>query len=224
VRNLAAGAVAFAISLWLPSRLNAVQQPQAAPSAASAAPKDTLKPAAPAGTRAPVTKHGGLQLIAQAGPAFTGVRVVEQLQTPAYNGNLGPLTDSVDLVRNPSTIWRPAFAAGLEVGYMKNEDFGIGLALQMVTVTGNNGTAMVWPAATLHLGGTANQVFVGYMFGSSDNVVFPNGSGRIRVSKANVPDFTEHNGSGFGAFIIGITVGSVRVAGTDVTKTTKAGN
>jgi hypothetical protein len=159
----------------------------------------------------------GWQVSGIAGTAFAGLRLAEQLTVPAYSpvqGGFAAAGDSLDLVRNTRVIWRPAFAAGLELSYMWTIDLGVGIATQMVTITRPNGDIGIWPAVTVHLGGKSNQVFLGYMFSQSDRVLFPNGQDRFRLPRTNpLPSFVQPNVSAFGAFIVGLTVGGLRITG-----------
>jgi len=138
-----------------------------------------------------------------AGGGFVGIRAAEVASRPAVDcdpaGNCATVDGFVDLLDNTHRVWRPALATGLVLRWSlepKNEvekdKFGVGLGGQMVFTPQTEGTRLL-PALTFHAGTQDKQLFVGLLFGSTDEVRFPGGASTVRVAEGLAPSFIEPN-------------------------------
>jgi hypothetical protein len=137
-----------------------------------------------------------------AGGGFVGIRAAEVASRPAVDcdpaGNCVTVPGFVDLLDNTHRVWRPALATGLVLRWSlepKNDEddkFGMGLGGQMVFTPQAEGTRLL-PALTFHAGTRDKQLFVGLLFGSTDEVRFPGGASTVRVADGVAPSFIEPN-------------------------------
>jgi hypothetical protein len=149
-------------------------------------PRDGVPNLAPGSRTVLVDRFRGFTVAVTGGAGFAGILSSQVVIQPAFGANGQLIADSMDLVTDRKTVWRPALSTGLAVNWATRAGYSYGLGLELSVITDDKGgatTRIVFP--TIHFGRDDIRFFIGNLLGARENFALPDDVNRLRVPRAD---------------------------------------